>query len=60
MAIVVSKPVRRLPCCVNLNLRYDSQGTHRDSGTLTWLADVCDLRESSEELLNTFSYKQIW
>ena len=30
MAIVVSNPVRRPPCCGNRNVRYSSQGTHRD------------------------------
>ena len=31
-AIVVSNPVRRPPCCVNRNVRYGSQGTHRAVG----------------------------
>ena len=31
MAISVSYPVRRSPCCVKRNVRYGSQGTHRDN-----------------------------
>ena len=34
MAIVVSNPVRRPPCCGNRNVRYGSQGTHRDMDEL--------------------------
>ena len=30
MVIVVSYPFRRPPCCVKRNVRYGSQGTHRD------------------------------
>ena len=31
MAIVVSYRVRRQPCCVKRNVRYGSQGTHREN-----------------------------
>ena len=32
MAIVVSNPVRRPLCFVHRNVRYGSQGTHREQG----------------------------
>ena len=53
MAIVVSYPVRRPPCCVKRNVRYGSQGAHRVTATLyfrfqTFLADndsmFCDIQ----------------
>ena len=42
MAIGVSYPVRRSPCCVKRNVRYGSQGTHRENVILqNYVHDSC-------------------
>ena len=47
MAIVVSNPVRRPPCCVNRNVRYGSQGTHRDGAANDSQVSTPDMFDST-------------
>ena len=64
MAIVVSHPVRRPLCCVNRNVRYGSQGTHRAPGVFSgtgvswrilhsWLVEY-SLWDNSQDLHSGF------
>ena len=65
MVIVVSYPFRRPPCCVKRNVRYGSQGTHRDMVSVDiGTPDVYIVREkgftSQCTLHNLFTWTPIY